>query len=544
MTIDHLFTVDPWPHQREGVKQAIAALENGAKSLCLTSPTGSGKSHMIFAMLRYALSHGKRAVLFTNRILLTQQMMRELDKTGIDHGVISASMPQYEYEHRPVQLATIQTILSRRRSDENYWVDADLVIADEVHQVASGDSAELLNEYKERGAKGCHITATPLGVAGVCDQLIVAAGTRQLQKDGRLCYARWHAPSELDTRKLVKGKVDLSLTERQAASTWGRTDQVRTKIVGNILEHYAGLHPQQTHTLFFAPDVRSSLWFAQFCHGRGIRALHVDGTDFWVDGEMHDRKSEQSRFEDAMDEWRDGYIPVITNRFVLREGIDEPLIKCVILGTPVGSYRSFLQMVGRGLRTHDTKEVCIVVDHGGNWWRHGSVNVDVDWHDVFHCSDPDVLSKNRIAEMRETGESAGVGCPNCGMVHKGKKRMIYCQYCNHKFDLGKASRPIMQADGKLVQVNGEPVKQWKIKATPENERIWNGLYYNALRKNKDVTFNQLYQQFAYKMAVEKGSRTRPAFWKAHHPPRDMPLMPVNKNDWHAKVQDVRKESLI
>ena len=546
--IDHLFTREPWPHQREGVKRTIEALDGGAKSICLTAPTGSGKTLCQVALAKWsAEDKGGRVLGLTNRILLTEQTRSAFGMADVPVGVISSSMKSLEREEAPVQIATIQTILARRRNQANYWVDADLVLADEVHQMASGESATLLNEYKERGAKVVGVTATPLGICNVCDELIVAARTRDLQEQGILCFATWFAPSELDTRKLVKGKVDLSLTESDARRTWGPlrgNDQVRTRIVGNIIEHYQRLHPEQHHTLAFAPGVKESLWAARFCRSKGIRAMHVDGQDFWVDGETLDRKQDEQRFQAAMEEWRNGDIPILWNRFVLREGIDEPQIKCVMLATPVGSYRSFLQMVGRGLRKHESKERCLVIDFGGAWWRHGSVNVNVDWESVFDYSDPDVLSKTRISETRETGESVGRVCPKCGMVHKKAGRMVVCQYCGHKLTLGKPSRPIIQADGTLTEVTGEPIKQWKIQRTPEAEKMWAGLYWNAVKKHDgDVTFNQLYANFAYRTAVQAGSQQQPAFWKSYYPPRNLPLCPRNANDWHRSVGNVPREAL-
>ena len=554
-----LFTREPWPHQREGVEQTINAWGNGSRSVCIASPTGSGKTDMAIALTRWVDEQNKRVVVFTNRILLTEQTRGVFHRSGVLAGVVSASMPQYEYEEGRVQIASIQTILSRRRADPSYWLDADYVLPDELHQLSSGESAELLNEYKERGAYLAGLTATPLGVSNVCEKLIVAAGTRELQDAGILCYAQWFAPSELDTRALTKGKVDLGFAENDARRTWGplrANDRVRAKIVGNILEHYERLHPERIHTLAFAPGVKESLWAAHFCHSHGIRALHIDGKDFWCDGQVHDRKRDDDIFKDYMQQWRDGKIPILWNRYVLREGIDEPQIECLMLATPVPSYRAFFQMVGRGLRISDeTPRLVKVLDFGGNWWRHGSVNVNVDWEDVYECEDPDTLSKNRIAEMRETGESAGCACPRCGMVHPSKKgRLIACQYCGHKMDLGKPSRPIIHADGTLKEVNGEPIKQWKIKAVPGDDKKWGGLYFNAAKKYREfqetkgeegsaVTFNQLYSQFGYKTAVEAGSKTKPAFWKAYYPPRDTPLMPRNHNDWHRHVGEVDKGEL-
>ena len=546
--IDHLFSREPWPHQRIGVSQTIAAISNGTKSVCLTAPTGSGKTSMEIALAKWAAEDNYQKVLcLTNRILLTEQTRNVFTADGVGVGVISASMKWAEREDAPVQIATIQTILARQRKDSGYWVDADLVLCDEVHQCSNGSSAELLNEYKARGARVVGVTATPLGVSNVCDELIVAARTRDLQQQNILCNALWFAPSELDTRKLTKGRVDLSLTETEARKTWGPLrgdDRIRSKIVGNILEHYQRLHPELTHTLAFAPGVKESLWAAHFCHSRGIRAMHVDGDDFWFDGKMYDRTKHDQEFQKARQLWRDGEIPICWNRYCLREGVDEPKTRCILLATPVGSFRSCLQMVGRGLRIHESKDKVIVIDHGGSWWKFGSINVNVDWESVYDCDDPDTIAKNRIAEQREHGEPMGQVCPKCGMVHKPFSRLIVCQYCGHELRLGKASRPIIQSDGTLTQVSGEPIEQWKIRRTPEAGKIWAGLYWNAIKKHGgEMTFNQLYANFAYKTAVQAGSRTRPAFWKAYYPPRDLPFAPRHPNDWHRQVSDVPRENL-
>lgn len=574
MTDHSYFTVDPWPHQREGVERTIDALSNGTDSVCLTSPTGSGKTAMMLALTQWATERGKRVALFSNRILLTEQTQRVFQNEGVIAGVVAASMPHLEYEESPVQIASIQTVMSRRKKDPSYWLDADVVLADEVHQLASGESAELLNEYKDRGAKVIGVTATPLGVSNVCDELIVAAGTRDLQKSGHLCYARWFVGNELDTRKLTGSKADLSLSEKDARRTWGplRVDgKVRAQIVGHIIHDYERFHPERIHTLAFAPGVKESKWAAQYCHSRGIRALHIDGKDFLCDGQAYDRKSADGQFQRYMQEWRDGKIPIIWNRFVMREGVDEPQIECIMLATPVGSYRSFLQMVGRGLRiSEETPNEVKVIDLGGNYWRHGTPNIDVDWDDVFECEDADVLSKNRIAKLRETGESAGRVCPKCGSAHRGHGRFLYCQYCGHEMSISNPSRPIIRADGTLTEVNGEPIKQWMIKSEPGEDRKWAGLYNNVLRKWDDddskthFSFNQLYNQARMSVAFGIAARARgfkdtaDAFRRtgrkifptarqiemAHFPPRDLKLMPENPNDWHRLVKDVDRGRLM
>ncbi len=545
-----IFSVDaPWKHQVYGVEQTINAISNGERAVCLTSPTGSGKTEMQMALIRWALNQGKRVALFMDRILLTQQTIRVYSEAGIPFGVRSAQMEYLDYRTEPVQICTIQTVKSRIQKDSDEWVDADVVIVDEAHKMATGGNLGLLSGYLARGAKIIGVTATPLGLGLAYDKLVCAAGTWDLIKERVLARAIVFAPSELDTRKLTSWKVDLSMSEAQARKTWGtEKGKKRASIIGNILKSWQSLNETRTHTIAFAPGVQESLWAARWFTSMGYRALHVDGTDFWCDGEMHDRRTENSLFEELMQQWRDGEINIIWNRFVLREGIDEPLIKNLILATPVGSHRSYLQMVGRALRRSElTPETVTVTDHGGNWWRWGSPNANQDWDEAFATDDANVLAKNRISRIRETGKLEGVACPHCGALHNSmKKRLLYCEQCGAKFDINKPCRNIIHEDGKLKLVSGKPIDQWKIKDAPSNEGRWRGLYWNAMKKHGgELTFNQLYQQFFMSVAREAAQGTRYEFapWKAHHPPRNLPLMPKRASDWHRKIANVPKDAL-
>lgn len=530
-----LFPRTPWEHQRTGVQEAIEKLSAGT-SVCLTAPTGSGKTNMQIALAKWGINQGWNVLCITNRILLTEQTRKVFHKAKVPVGVISASMKWAENEETPIQIATIQTLLAR-----GIYPHAQLVLIDEVHQCATGETADYLLKYRSKGTKLCGITATPLGVSNVCSELVVAARTRDLQDQGILCKAVWFAPSELDTRKLTGSRIDMSLTETEARKTWGPlrgNDEIRKKIVGNILGHYDRLHPTQTHTLAFAPGVKESLWAAQFCRSMGIQSLHVDGSEFWVDGELHDRKKDELLFKSSMERWREGEIPILWNRFVLREGIDEPQIKCVILATPVGSYRSFLQMVGRGLRSYQDKESCTVIDHGGNWWRFGSVNVNTQWEDYYYFTDPDVICKSRVAEYRDSKEFTERACPFCGMVYNEPARFLVCSHCGKSIPLRKASRPIIQSDGTLTEVSGPPIQKWPIRADATAEEIWAGLYWGAMKKGQNPTFRELIARFGYRTAVLAGSQDRPAWWKRYYPSSKLRLMPKHLKDTYLNIESV------
>ena len=57
-----------------------------------------------------------------------------------------------------------------------------------------------------------------------------------------------------------------------------------------------------------------------------------------------------------------GSLPVIINCGVLTEGTDLPRTDCILLARPTCNSSLYIQMVGRGLRTHPEKRDCLVLD--------------------------------------------------------------------------------------------------------------------------------------------------------------------------------------
>ena len=63
-----------WPHQITGREDVISAIDSGSKSICLTSPTGGGKTLVMADLCEWAVNRGWRVGVYTNRRLLTQNL--------------------------------------------------------------------------------------------------------------------------------------------------------------------------------------------------------------------------------------------------------------------------------------------------------------------------------------------------------------------------------------------------------------------------------------------------------------------------------------
>jgi superfamily II DNA or RNA helicase len=63
------------------------------------------------------------------------------------------------------------------------------------------------------------------------------------------------------------------------------------------------------------------------------------------------------------DRFHKGEIEVVCNVGVLTTGVDWVSISCIILARPTKSEMLFVQIVGRGLRTAEGKDDCLILDH-------------------------------------------------------------------------------------------------------------------------------------------------------------------------------------
>lgn len=65
---------------------------------------------------------------------------------------------------------------------------------------------------------------------------------------------------------------------------------------------------------------------------------------------------------DRLEAFKKGDFPVLLNCGIFTEGTDIPNIDCVLLARPTKSRNLLVQMIGRGLRKHGSKENCHVID--------------------------------------------------------------------------------------------------------------------------------------------------------------------------------------
>jgi superfamily II DNA or RNA helicase len=519
-----------WPHQEFSFKEFLEQSKRFSKIL-LTIPTGGGKTRVAFAAIKHYVSMSKRATLYSNRKLLVSQISKNLEDSGIRHGVRASGYQ--DNRERSVQISSIQTEVQRVLKTKRWQLaNSDLVIVDEAHLMGTGNSQTLLEMHAKSGAKVLGLTATPLDLGHLYEHLIVGGTNSQLVDCGALVPAHHYAPDEPDLKHIKNIKVGKDLTESQNVKA------IMVKgVFGRVIKHWRKHNPDQRSTLLFAPGVKESVWFAEKFYKEGISSGHIDGEDVWINGKFY--KSDQAAREALIDGSRSGEIKVVCNRFVLREGIDMPWLYCGIFACVFGSLQTYLQSGGRILRSHSSLDHVVIIDHGGNYHRHGSLNSNRNWSleytsEIVANMRDDQL---RFKKCRRCGKKlSGPKC-ECGTINEVEP--LKCPECDRVLNKPQCpcgwessshtkSRCVIQSDGTLKIMKGDVYRPRVVCKKSDSERIWESHYYRA--KKRGATFRQAEALFA----MENN-------WQ--YPSRDLPLMPRDLIDFNRRIVDVPRERL-
>lgn len=504
-----------WPNQIRAFDGVMDAMARGVKRLCVTSPTGTGKTKVITDLLHWVADQKTTAALYTHRKMLRDQLGNDLTRANILYGDRAAGFKPALW--RDIQLVMTPTEASRvYKAEARELHDAKFVLVDERHQNQGPSFLRMMNDHVAAGAMEISFTATPLDLIDV-DELLVAGSVSEGRECGALVVAETYAPDEPDLKHIRQYAVGEDLSDADNHKVI-----MRPGVFGRVKDSWLAHNPEQKPTILFGPDVKGSLFFAEQFYKAGIRAAHIDGSDVWLDGEWH--QSDEEIRDRVAELSQAGEIKVVCNRFVLREGINWPWIECGIFATVFGSLTAFLQSGGRLLRASASsgKTKALILDHGGNYHRHGSLNEDREW--TLGLTNH-VAVGQRQENMREQKQPEPITCPQCSKVRYGGRQCPACGFIAHK-----KSRMVVQIDGTLRPVDGDIYRPRRTRRLHNERDLWRKIYFRAKSERWNATFRQ----------------AEAMYFREHFawPPRDLPLMPKTTSDWWRKVADVPYESLI
>ena len=126
---------------------------------------------------------------------------------------------------------------------------------------------------------------------------------------------------------------------------------------------------------------------------------------------------------------------------VLTRGFDAPDIGCGILARPTRSLALHIQMLGRMLRVHPSKDYALILDHAGNIARLGFPDDPLPT-----CLDMGERGENN--DTRKKDDPLPWNCPQCQSLVPPKTRI--CPTCGF---MAKRQQEVEVLDGALAEIS-------------------------------------------------------------------------------------------
>ncbi|MDY4846817.1 MAG: DEAD/DEAH box helicase, partial [Parabacteroides sp.] len=334
------------------------------RSVMVQMPTGTGKTVTLAALLQaYAIPVGKQS---SQPDLLIVAHTRELIEQ------IKSTIRRMELDVSHIYVESIQTV-SRRIVTDRISIRPSLVIIDEAHHALANTYQLLWKQWPK--ARFLGLTATPYrlngaGFTDLFDDLILSDSIAHFIAEGWLSpFDYYSIPSDSDEIRAIalfkKRNIDGDYQTKEMRDVLDVRPTIQ-RLYHSLQEFVGGCKG-----IVYAIDITHAEHIAEFYRSKGLVAKAISAAT-----PKQERKTDLAKF-------RTGEIQVLVNVDLFSEGFDCPDVEFIQLARPTLSLAKYLQMVGRGLRRHEGKACCIILDNVGLYRRFGLPSDDRDWKTYF-----------------------------------------------------------------------------------------------------------------------------------------------------------------
>lgn len=365
--------------------------------------------------------HQGASAVIAHRQELVSQLSLALARNGVRHRLIAAkpTIAAICQEHVATlgaswydpgarcAVASVDTLI-RAKGLESWAAQVTLWVTDEGHHVVDGNKwHSALQTFTNPAVRGLLPTATParadgqgLGrhADGVADVMVQGPPMRWLIEQGYLTDYRVVCP-ESDMRLLddeIGSSGDWSTAKLRAAAK-------ASHIVGDVVSSYQRWASGRLGVTF-CPDTETAAEIAQAYNAAGVRAGLLTGK---TDGGVRRSLLRQFAAREIMQ------LVVVD---IVSEGFDLPAIEVGSFARKTASLATYMQQFGRVLRPMAGKPSALIIDHVGNFLRHGPPDRPRDW----------TLDRRE----RRSGPSTGIPMRVCLACYQPYERVrSACPYC-------------------------------------------------------------------------------------------------------------------
>ena len=348
--VDFIRTLD-LPHEIRDyqLNAFVQAVRN--RRLLLLSPTASGKSLIIYVILRWLQeSDYKRGLLIVPTTSLVEQMYTDFESYGYDSEKYCHRQYSGKEKHTN-KLLTITTWQSIYKNDADYFEQFDFVMGDEAHQFKAKSLTTILS--------GCTNAKYRIGTTGTLD----GTQTHRLVLEGLFgpVYKATTTSELIDKGQLASFKIKcLILKHNEAVCKQARDWDYNTEI-DYIVQNPA--RNEFIRNLALSLNGNTLILF-QFVekHGKDLYSIIKDSVKnrhvFFVFGgtDVEVRESVRAITEKERD------AIIVASYGTFSTGVNIRNLHNIIFASPSKSRIRNLQSIGRGLRKGDNKEEAVLFD--------------------------------------------------------------------------------------------------------------------------------------------------------------------------------------
>lgn len=421
-------------YQQEAVEALLQALNNGHSAPYVSLPTGAGKSLVIAGFIKTVLSKWSdlHILVCAHSKELVDQNSKELKAYAphVSFGVYSAGLNKRQLKQ--VTFASVQSIWNKKQFHGRF----DLIIIDECHAVSRKEDSMyhklIANSYAQNeNLRLIGLSASPYrldsgmvheGDGAMFDCLAYEAPLVRLMDEGFLCRltSRHGDNVDLSGIRTTGGEYNLGqLGERMSAI--------------ELVEHHADLImklcAERNCWLIFCVTVEHAAQISAALKRRDVSCEYVSG-------DMPDEER-----DGKINAFRNGELRALVNCNILTTGFNVRQVDAVVMLRPTLSPGLYVQMAGRGLRTHPSKTDCLVVDCGGNVRRHGFI---------------DKVEPPRKGKKTGEQQAPVKECEKCGLLVPIMTKT--CPECGHKFEVAEREAETLHHSGAILSTEVPPVR--------------------------------------------------------------------------------------
>jgi superfamily II DNA or RNA helicase len=333
-----------------------------SKRRIVLSPTGSGKSLLLYLVCNYLLKQGKRGLLIVPRSALVEQMFSDFQDYSAKNG---KDMFKYcwrvysgkdKHAQHPIIISTWQSLY---KMPKEYFQQFDYVICDEVHQAQAKALSDIVTKCTKAEYR-LGVTGTLSGakahewvLTGLFGQVYKATTSAELMKNKQL--------AELTIKCLLLKYSDEECQYMKSASYQDEikylvSNPARNKFIVNLALSLEG----NTLLLFNFVESHGRVLYDMLnkkANGRKVFFIH-GGTN--VDDREEIRRIIESETNAI----------IVGSIGVLSTGTNIVNLSNVIFASPSKSKIRNLQSIGRVLRVNESKQSATLFDIADDFsWR-------------------------------------------------------------------------------------------------------------------------------------------------------------------------------